>query len=139
MYHFWEETTIRVVVHFKAQICFVFFRQNSLQKKTHIFYEGKTRKSLVDLILYSATLQLHRNWLTMLAFVPVLARHSSILSSFAQHETITQTDKPNKINGKHCMHAPNIDIVQMKFHGGWPLLGEMGLVYWSTPKRTHIL
>lgn len=36
-------------------------------------------------------------------------------------------------------HAPNIDIVQMKFHGGWPLLGEMGLVYWSTPKRTHIL
>lgn len=39
----------------------------------------------------------------MLAFVPVLARHSSFLSSFAQHETITQTDKPNKINGKHCM------------------------------------
>lgn len=75
----------------------------------------------------------------MLAFVPVLTRHSSFLSSLAQHETITQTDKPNKINGKHCMHASNIDIVQMKFHGGWPLLGELGLVYWSTPKRIHIL
>lgn len=75
----------------------------------------------------------------MVAFVPVLAHHSSFLSSFTQHETITQTDKPNKINGKHCMHVLNIDIVQMKFHGGLPLLGELGLLYWSTPKRAHIL